>query len=106
MELRFFHSDLQSVRTEWNVRDSDGTLILSSEPLEGGTNLTAALAQGYKRPVLVINSLSFNDDDISRFWNWIRDCNIRILNVAGPRESVRPGIIYKRAQEVLKQLFE
>ncbi|MDF5728101.1 MAG: putative molybdenum carrier protein [Rhizonema sp. PD38] len=95
-----------AVRTEWNVRDSDGTLILSSEPLEGGTKLTADLAQGYKRPVLVINSLSFNDDDMSRFWNWIRDCNIRILNVAGPRESAQPGIIYKRAQEVLKQLFE
>ncbi|MDF5716008.1 MAG: putative molybdenum carrier protein [Rhizonema sp. NSF051] len=95
-----------AVRTEWNVRDSDGTLILSSEPLEGGTKLTVDLAQEYKRPVLVINSLSFNDNDITRFWNWIRDRNIRILNVAGPRESAQPGVIYKRAQEVLKQLFE
>ncbi|MDF5725151.1 MAG: putative molybdenum carrier protein [Rhizonema sp. PD37] len=95
-----------AVRTEWNVRDSDGTLILSSEPLEGGTKLTDDLAQGYKRPVLVINSLLFNDNEITRFWNWIQDRNIRILNIAGPRESAQPGVIYKRAQEVLKQLFE
>jgi len=42
-------------RTEWNVRDSDATLILSPEPLEGGTEATRKFTQQYARPCLIIN---------------------------------------------------
>ena len=95
-----------AVRTEWNVRDSDATLILAYGPLEGGTKLTEDLAKRYNRPSLVLNALSLGKTDMTRFWNWIREHNIRILNVAGPRESAKPGVIYSRAREVLKQLLE
>ncbi len=94
------------LRTEWNVRDSDGTLVLAYGALEGGTKLTADLAHKYDRPVLIINALSFSGNDAARFWSWIQKHNIRILNVAGPRESSRPGVIYNRARYVLKQLLE
>ena len=94
-----------AVRTEWNVRDSDGTLILAYGPLEGGTKLTADLAHNYNRPVLVLDALSFSGNDVARFWGWIQEQHIRILNVAGPRESAQPGVIYKRASSVLHQLF-
>lgn len=94
-----------AVRTEWNVRDSDGTLILVYGPLEGGTKLTKDLAKRYNRPSLVLNALSFSKNDTTRFWSWVREHNIRILNVAGPRESAKPGVIYSRAREVLKQLL-
>jgi hypothetical protein len=67
---------------------------------------TADLAHKYDRPVLIINALSFNDQDAARFWSWIQKHNIRILNVAGPRESSQPGVIYNRARYVLKQLLE
>ncbi len=32
-------------RTEWNVRDADGTLVLTRGPASGGTALTLALAE-------------------------------------------------------------
>ncbi|MEH2087026.1 putative molybdenum carrier protein [Nostoc sp.] len=95
-----------ALRTEWNVRDSDGTLVLAYGSLEGGTKLTADLAHKYDRPVLIINALSFSENDAARFWSWIQKHNIRILNVAGPRESSQPGVIYNRARYVLKQLLE
>ncbi len=96
-----------AVRTEWNVRDSDATLILAYDgPLAGGTKLTQELAQRYHRPSLVINVLSFGKTDRDRFWEWIKKDRIRILNIAGPRESAKPGVIYSRARDVLKQLLE
>lgn len=42
-------------RTEWNVRDSDATLILKRGELKGGTLLTAELARRYGRPLLVVD---------------------------------------------------
>jgi hypothetical protein len=43
-------------RTEWNVRDSDGTLILSrGTELTGGTLLTQRLAQQRGKPCLAID---------------------------------------------------
>lgn len=42
-------------RTEWNVRDTDGTLILTIGPVTGGTKLTVEFAQKHKRPCLVVD---------------------------------------------------
>ena len=42
-------------RTRWNVRDSDGTLILVRGKLEGGTALTARIAEELGRPLLIIH---------------------------------------------------
>ncbi len=94
-----------ALRTEWNVRDSDGTMILAYGPLEGGTKLTANLAHKYHRPLFIINALSFNKDQIPRFHKWIEENHIRILNIAGSRESAQPGVVYSRAKEVLKQIL-
>jgi predicted Rossmann fold nucleotide-binding protein DprA/Smf involved in DNA uptake len=38
-------------RTEWNVRDSDGTLVLYWGELQGGTLATVKLADQYRRPI-------------------------------------------------------
>ncbi|NTW51196.1 MAG: molybdenum cofactor carrier [Chlorobiaceae bacterium] len=77
-------------RTEWNVRDSCGTLVLSCGALRGGTKLTVKFARRYGRPCLVV-ALDGRQDagDVAK---WIRESNIEVLNVAGPRESSRPGI--------------
>src|SRR5579871_3050596 len=41
------------VRTRWNVRDSDGTVIISKTvELSGGTATTAAFAEKIHRPLL------------------------------------------------------
>ena len=73
-------------RTEWNIRDSDGTLIVAQPPLEGGTAATARIAAKLGKPCLVLHP----DDQINapdRLSLWIHIHRIKILNVAGPRQS-------------------
>ena len=76
-------------RTEWNIRDSDGTLIVSlTKRLVGGTRLTEELAKHLAKPCLV---LSKKDGDLLILAKALRQFiavnNIAVLNVAGPRES-------------------
>ena len=44
-----------SVRTEKNVIDSDGTLILHCGKISGGTQLTFKLAKRHHRPCLALD---------------------------------------------------
>lgn len=83
-------------RTEKNVLDSDGTLILHQGPLRGGTRLTRRLAQKYDRPWLAVDLDS--EPDWEQVARWIGDRRIATLNVAGPRESSAPGISRPAAQ--------
>jgi hypothetical protein len=77
-------------RTEWNVRDSDGTLILVAGPLRGGSALTRKLALRQGRPLLVVDLRRMPVPQAIR--DWAGDNAVRVLNVAGPRESDAPGI--------------
>lgn len=89
-------------RTEWNVRDSDGTLVLAREKPTGGTALTIRLARRLGRPFLVFDLESGGDPE--RVRSWIRQHRIETLNVAGPRESKCPGI-YREAAAFLRSVF-
>ena len=90
-------------RTEWNVRDSDGTLVLSWGRPSGGTALTIALARRLKKPCLVID-LESADPPREKIAAWVDLHGIAILNVAGPRES--PGLpIYRKARALLGDLL-
>ena len=90
-------------RTEWNVRDSDGTLILTEGPFTGGTLATAELARDrFRRPLLVLDFEA--QPDPGAVLPWLRAHDIQVLNVAGPRESHCPGI-HARAIELLTDLF-
>ena len=84
------HSADYRVRTERNVRDSDGTLVITSGPMKGGTALTVTLARKYKKPCLAVDLASGGDHETVT--EWVKKNGIRILNVAGPRESETPGI--------------
>jgi hypothetical protein len=77
-------------RTEWNVRDSDGTLVLTSGAPRGGTALTLRLARRRARPCLMVDLGGHADPEEAR--RWIADHAIRCLNVAGPRESESRGL--------------
>lgn len=79
-----------SQRTEWNVRDSDGTLVLYQEFLGGGSAYTVELAKKYERPLLVLDLSTNPAQETVR--EWIHQCHVYIVNIAGPRESTRPGI--------------
>lgn len=78
-----------SQRTKWNVRDSDGTLILYRDAMSGGTALTAKLATRLGRPMLAVD-LAHADAGVVR--QWIEEKRLAVLNVAGPRESTSPAI--------------
>lgn len=83
-------SRLYPVRTRWNVRDSDGTLVLCTDPPAGGTALTVDLAQQLGKPIFIANPAMIEDQP--KVTQWLRDHGIAVLNVAGPRESESPGI--------------
>lgn len=77
-------------RTGLNVADSDGTLLLTDGPLDVGSKLCLELTHKLDKPHLVFDfSGSGHVADVR---DWIRENNIAILNVAGPRESNAPGI--------------
>jgi hypothetical protein len=90
-------------RTRWNVRDSDGTLIVTRGMLDGGTLLTARLAREVLRKPLFIVRLGRRIEP-ARFAAWLCKHRIRVLNVAGPRESKRPGI-YRAARSLLMRML-
>src|SRR5215470_9745293 len=79
-----------AARTEANVADSDATLILARGPLSGGTALTRDVARRLRKPHLVVD-LGGSPDAIA-VREWLAEHAVGVLNVAGPRESQRPGI--------------
>lgn len=106
--------DDYATRTRWNVRDSDGTLLVGFGPLTGGSALTAAACRALGRPLLVLDAERggpeadpFRADDLADApadrqaeplaeqlddtLAFIAAHRIEVLNVAGPRESEAPG---------------
>ena len=94
IDARFMLQETDSaqyhVRTERNVVESDGTLIIHRGPLVGGTALTEKFALRHRRPCLRVNlDHPVQPEAICR---WLRTHRIETLNIAGPRESSQPGI--------------
>lgn len=84
-----------SIRTERNVIESDGTLILFRTKLSGGTDLTFRLAGKHGRPIICLDLAKIEMSEtemIQSFTQWVAKNNIGVLNVAGPRESTSSGI--------------
>ena len=79
-----------AVRTEKNILDSDGTLILTRGNPKGGTALTKKLAKVHQKPFLIIDLSAGKNFRPVREWG--HTYQIETLNVAGPRESEAPGI--------------
>ncbi len=80
-------------RTEWNVRDSDGTVIISiGRNLAGGSRLTAELALRLDKPLLHL----WEDGDMDalrrKLADFVEKNQIGMLNVAGPRLSTEATI--------------
>ncbi len=104
-QLKETDSDDYSERTKLNIRYSDGTLILipaTSVKIIDGTILTIQEVKDKKKPFLIID-LSENKN-IELILNWIKEYNIKVLNIAGPRESHYSGI-YQKSFDLLKNVF-
>lgn len=86
-------SAVHAERTEKNVIDSDGTLIISRGRISGGTRFTRETAAKHGRPWLHIDL-----DRTAAFraaimiMEWLAHHRIQVLNVAGPRASKDPRI--------------
>lgn len=96
------HTSDYAERTEWNVRDSDATLLLTWGELAGGTRFTRYMAERWNRPhYLVDMSAQPSVNDVRR---WIDDIAPSTLNIAGPRASLGPHI-YPDAFGFLSELL-
>lgn len=100
--LKETDSPYYPVRTEKNVIDSDGTLILTWGKPKGGTALTLKLARVHKKPYLLIDLSA--EEEVRFVRDWLRAHKIKVLNVAGPRESEAPGI-YNKAVYFFKKFL-
>jgi predicted Rossmann-fold nucleotide-binding protein len=89
-------------RTEWNIRDSDATLVLTWGASTGGTALAIELAEVYRRAYRVVDLTGNADPEATRAW--LSAHAIRTLNVAGPRASVDPSL-YVRAASFLREVL-
>jgi hypothetical protein len=90
-------------RTEQNVMDSDGTLIISHGKLTGGSEYTRDMALGHGRPWLHIDLNKTESSQAARQINhWLAEHEIEVLNVAGPRASKDPAI-YRSTTDVLER---
>jgi hypothetical protein len=91
VELMEATSERPEERTALNVRDSDGTLILSHGRLTGGSKFTLKVAEELNKPVL---HLDLDQVSLKRAVHealrWLRSNDIESLNVAGPRASEDP----------------
>lgn len=76
-------------RTEWNVRDSDATVIFTlTEKLDGGSRRTADFAEKLGKPYMHFRP-GVHPKFIARF---LARHAVTRLNIAGKRESSAPGI--------------
>jgi hypothetical protein len=81
-----------SKRTRQNVLDSDGTLVLHFGEMKGGTLNTVRLCERFARPLLAVDGLSTSVSEVAaKAAAFVEARGIRVLNVAGPRESDHAG---------------
>jgi len=91
-------------RTEWNVRDSDGTLIVTDDDeIVGGTAVAHRAARRMGKPV--VHARTSDAVPVEMIRAWCEDNDIRVLNVAGPREGDAVGI-HDRACAVLEEFLK
>jgi GNAT superfamily N-acetyltransferase len=93
-------------RTEWNVRNSDGTVILTIAPiLKTGSKKTFQLAQRLNKPVLHIWRDGGPASPARALLRFIQDHQIKVLNVAGPRASKEQDV-YEFVKQVLQEALD
>ena len=89
-------------RTEWNVRDSDATLIFSLAPqLTGGSKLTQEFCIKQRKPCLHVHP---ELDAVRLVREFLERYPVKVLNIAGPRVSREPGIA-EFVSAILDQVF-
>ena len=103
--LRETPEAVYSQRTEWNVRDSDVTVIVSrAARLTSGSLLTMELAAAQRKPCLHLSGLLDAPENARQMGVFLRKNEVGILNVAGPRASGEPEVA-AFIQEIFNELL-
>ena len=92
-------------RTKKNIKESDGTLILSHGRLTGGSEYTRKWAVKYSKPMAHINLSSVTPFDAAVLINnWIVEYDIKMINIAGPRAS-KDSKIYQSTLDIIESVL-
>lgn len=92
-------------RTEKNVLESDGTLIINKGALAEGTQLTHDFTVKHGKPNLIVQLDADQVIEPADVIRWVRGQFIKTLNIAGPRESKHAGGIHAEAFAYLEKVF-
>jgi putative molybdenum carrier protein len=88
-----------------NIRESDGTLILSHGSLSRDTEKALRMTRRYSTPLLHVdlnNTSAFNAASLIN--DWIIDNHLSILHVTGPSQS-EDNTIYKATLDILQAVY-
>jgi len=84
------HSDKYPPRTIKNVIDSDGTIRFASNFNSAGERCTLKAIHMKGKPYFDVNVVNFPEH--KEVVKWIKENNIKVLNIAGNSEKSSPGI--------------
>ena len=105
-QMQEMPTESYAARTEQNVIDSDGTLIICRGKPTGGSDYTREMALKHKKQLLHIDlNLTTSFDAASLVSSWIKLHQLKILNVAGPRASKDPNV-YVDVFRILEWAFK
>ena len=91
-------------RTEWNARDSDGTVVFTlAKEVTGGSLRTIGFARKHKKPCVCIYQAR-NENPVETLQMFVQEHGIKVLNVAGSRESKEPGI-WQWVNQIVEDAF-
>ena len=103
--LKEHTSEHYAKRTLENVLLGDGTLIMYTQELKGGTALTVRFCEDHNRPCVLIDAQQNNTTQAAKkALTFIRQHHIKILNVGGPRKSQWPDG-YQYAYQCLERML-
>ena len=78
-------------RTKRNVLESDGTVIIYFDILEGGTKITFDYCVSLSKPHLLFDGLKIEEAKVAQdIATFVRAHDVHVLNFAGPRASKEP----------------
>jgi hypothetical protein len=103
--LKEMPTDSYPKRTEQNVIDSDGTLIISRRELKEGSDYTRKMALKHRKPWIHIDANRQPiEPAVEMIRTWLSGNDIERLNVAGPPASEDPQI-YEATRRILKEVM-
>ncbi|MEG3764992.1 YpsA SLOG family protein [Alteromonas sp. 14N.309.X.WAT.G.H12] len=91
-------------RTRANIQASDVTLVLSPNRQSKGTKTTLQACVDYNKPHVILTA--FDQSEMQNTLAFFRFFSIKVINVAGNRESVHPGLHVKGGRFLLALMSE